>query len=50
MNRVTTIRELAAEEAAEQNGAGRELAWFPATARSVARRVQALTFAAWFWG
>ena len=28
----------------------RELAWYPATARSVARRVRTLAFAAWFAG
>lgn len=30
-------------------GAGRELAWFPATARSRARPVRRSTFADWFW-
>ncbi len=30
-------------------GAGRELAWFPATARSRARRGATLTFTEWFW-
>jgi hypothetical protein len=31
-------------------GAGRELAWFPATARSRAHLVERLAFTAWFWG
>jgi len=30
-------------------GAGRELAWFPATARSHAREVKRLPFEAWYW-
>lgn len=30
-------------------GAGRELAWFPATARSRARLVERLAFDAWYW-
>lgn len=30
-------------------GAGRELAWFPATPRSVARSVRVIAFADWFW-
>jgi hypothetical protein len=31
-------------------GAGRELAWFPATARSRARLVERRSFTEWFWG
>lgn len=31
------------------DGAGRELAWFPATARSRARRVRTRPFGEWFW-
>lgn len=30
-------------------GAGRELAWFPATTRSCAHATVVLTFAEWFW-
>lgn len=30
-------------------GAGRELAWFPATARSRARLVERISFTGWFW-
>ncbi len=32
------------------SGSGRELAWFPATARSVARALSRLPFGAWYWG
>lgn len=31
-------------------GPGRELAWFPASARSVARAAARLSFGAWYWG
>ncbi len=31
-------------------GAGRELAWFPATARSRAQLVARLPYSRWFWG
>ena len=44
------LRGVRARSAQSPNGEGRELAWFPATLRSVARRVQTLTFATWFWG
>ena len=44
------LRGVRARSARSPDGAGRELAWFPATARSVARRVRTLTFAAWYWG
>ena len=44
------LRGVRARSARSPDGAGRELAWFPATARSVARRVQTLRFLAWFWG
>lgn len=33
-----------------QAGAGRELAWFPATSRSRARRTVTRRFEDWFWG
>ena len=32
------------------HGAGRELAWFPATARSRAHLITRRPFTAWFWG
>ena len=38
-----------ARAAQVRDGAGRELAWFPATMRSVARLTGRLTFDAWFW-
>ena len=44
------LRGVRARSARSPDGAGRELAWFPATARSVARRVRTLAFEAWFWG
>ena len=44
------LRGVRARSARSPDGAGRELAWFPATIRSVARRVRTMTFATWFWG
>ena len=44
------LRGVRARCAQSRDGAGRELAWFPATTRSQARRVQALTFENWYWG
>ena len=44
------LRGVRAGSARSPDGAGRELAWFPATARSMARRVQTLRYVAWFWG
>ena len=44
------LRGIHARSACSPDGAGRELAWFPATARSVARRVRTLAFVAWFRG
>ena len=46
----TGLRGVRARSARSPDGAGRELAWFPATARSVTRRVRSLAFVAWFWG
>lgn len=43
------LRGVRARSAQGRDGAGRELAWFPATARSVARRVARLAFDAWYW-
>ena len=43
-------RGVRARLAQSPDGAGRELAWFPASAGSVARRVRALAFTAWFRG
>ena len=44
------LRGVRARSARSPDGAGRELAWFPTTARSLARRVRILAFVAWFWG
>lgn len=44
----TSLRGVRARSAQIPSGAGRELAWFPATTRSVARRMRTLRFDAWF--
>ena len=44
------LRGVRARSARSPDGADRELAWFPATARSMARRVRTLAFVTWFWG
>ncbi len=44
------LRGIRARPAQSRGGAGRELAWFPATARSVALREQTLRFETWFVG
>ncbi len=46
--KVAGLRGVRARSAQSRDGAGRELAWFPASARSIARRVRALAFAAWW--
>lgn len=43
------LRGVRARSAQSRDGAGREMAWFPASLRSVARRVATLSFALWFW-
>lgn len=43
------LRGVRTRSAQSRDGAGRELAWFPATARSAAKQVHALDFAAWYW-
>jgi hypothetical protein len=47
--RALDLRGVRARSAQARDGAGRELAWFPATARSRARPVANLGFDAWFW-
>ncbi len=42
------LRGVRARSAQSRDGAARELAWFPASARSIARRVRRLAFTAWF--
>ena len=44
------LRGVRARSAQSGEGAGRELAWFPASRRSIARPVRAMAFAAWFSG
>lgn len=43
------LRGVHARSAQTAHGAGRELAWFPATARSRARLVARRPFTDWFW-
>lgn len=43
------LRGVRARGAESSDGAGRELAWFPATARSRAKQVTTLPFDAWYW-
>ena len=44
------LRGVRTRSAQSQDGAGRELAWFPASVRSVAHQVTTLAFMAWFRG
>lgn len=44
------LRGIRARSAQGTDGAGRELAWFPATANSHAKQVATLNFDEWFWG
>ena len=46
--RAASLRGVHARSARSRDGAGRELAWFPASVRSVARQVAALTFLEWY--
>lgn len=48
--RLEGLRGVRCRSAQTPHGAGRELAWFPATARSRARLVDRSPFSAWFWG
>jgi RES domain len=43
------IRGIRARSAQSPDGAGRELAWFPANERSVARRTSTMGFEDWYW-
>jgi len=47
--RAAGLRGVRARSAQSRDGAGRELAWFPATMRSRARWVATLSFDAWYW-
>jgi hypothetical protein len=44
------LRGVRTRSAQTRDGAGRELAWFPATARSRAQLVTRLKFGMWYWG
>jgi len=44
------LRGVRARAAQSRDGAGRDLAWFPASPRSVAQCTETLTFEDWFWG
>lgn len=44
------LRGVRVRSARSRDGAGRELAWFPASVRSHARRIRTLAFTAWFRG
>lgn len=43
------LRGVRSRSASAPDGAGRELAWFPATARSRARRTRTLSLHEWLW-
>lgn len=44
------LRGVRARSAQSRDGTGRELAWFPASSRDVARRQRVLDFGKWFLG
>lgn len=44
------LRGVRCRSARASDGAGRELAWFPATSRSRAHRTQTWGFEDWYWG
>ncbi|HNP35864.1 MAG TPA: RES domain-containing protein [Woeseiaceae bacterium] len=43
------LRGIRSRSAQAKDGAGRELAWFPATTRSVAKQLRRVPFADWYW-
>lgn len=43
------LRGVRCRSARTHDGRGRELAWFPATARSRARQVAVASFSGWYW-
>ena len=43
------LRGIRARSAQTRDGAGRELAWFPSSTRSIARRLRTQGFDYWFW-
>ena len=44
------LRGVRCRSARAPDGAGRELAWFPSTARSRASQTEVIRFERWFWG
>ena len=46
--KVAGLHDIRARSAQSPDDAGRELAWFPASVRNVARQVRTLAFTAWF--
>jgi hypothetical protein len=44
------LRGVRCRSAQAPRGAGRELAWFPATARSRARLIERRSYTDWYWG
>jgi len=44
------LRGVRSRSAQTRDGAGRELAWYPASARSKAKQTETLVFDAWYWG
>lgn len=44
------LKGVRTRSAQTEAGAGRELAWFPATKRSRAQPIERLDFAQWYWG
>jgi hypothetical protein len=48
--KLSGLRGVRSRCARSRDGAGRELAWFPLTVRSLARLKQTLRFEDWYWG
>lgn len=48
--RKAELRGIRSRSAQSRDGAGRELAWFPASTRSAARHRQTVLFEDWYWG
>ncbi|MFP5331110.1 MAG: RES family NAD+ phosphorylase [Acidimicrobiia bacterium] len=44
------LRGVRCRSAQARSGAGRELAWFPATSRSRAHLIERMPYIEWFWG
>lgn len=48
--RIAGLRGVRCRSAPAHDGAGRELAWFPATSRSRATLLDRVNFDSWYWG